>query len=328
MTELAVVEKDKPSLVQRFAGRYGVDGNKLLATLRATCFNARGGEVSNEQMMALLIVADQYKLNPFTKELFAFPDKGGIVPVVSVDGWARIINENPQMDGIEFEGSSDGLSCTCRIYRKDRKHPTTVTEYMSEVRRDTQPWKSHPRRMLRHKTLIQCARVAFGFAGIYDEDEAQNIVAASEAEEAKPTKQEKKGLGQAILAHAATIQTIKAALAAGDLATAQAAWVALDSEDQQALWVAPSNGGPFTTKEREVMKSPEFRKANDKVEDAEFTEVMDANAPSYADLRHAIETAPNAEEAHVYLADAMHLPEHLQAELRTCAENWMPRAAQ
>jgi hypothetical protein len=29
--------------------------------------------------------------------------------------------------------------------------------------------------MLRHKALIQCARLAFGFAGIYDEDEATRI---------------------------------------------------------------------------------------------------------------------------------------------------------
>ncbi|MCO2532685.1 phage recombination protein Bet, partial [Pseudomonas aeruginosa] len=31
-------------------------------------------------------------------------------------------------------------------------------------------------RMLRHKAMIQCARLAFGFAGIYDQDEAERIV--------------------------------------------------------------------------------------------------------------------------------------------------------
>ncbi|MGJ5653837.1 recombinase RecT, partial [Morganella morganii] len=60
-------------------------------------------------------------------------------------------------------------------YRKDRNHPTSVTEYMSECNRGTQPWKSHPKRMLRHKAMIQCARLAFGFAGIYDQDEAERI---------------------------------------------------------------------------------------------------------------------------------------------------------
>jgi len=29
--------------------------------------------------------------------------------------------------------------------------------------------------MLRHKAMIQCARIAFGFGGIYDQDEAERI---------------------------------------------------------------------------------------------------------------------------------------------------------
>lgn len=159
------------SLSARMADRFGVDPQEMMTTLKATAFK---GQVSDAQMQALLIVADQYGLNPWTKEIYAFPDKGGIVPVVGVDGWSRIINENGQFDGMDFE--QDGESCTCIIYRKDRNHPIKVTEWMSECRRDTQPWKSHPKRMLRHKAMIQCARLAFGYTGIYDEDEAQRIV--------------------------------------------------------------------------------------------------------------------------------------------------------
>jgi len=143
--------------------------------LKATSFKA-GSQISNEQMMALLIVAEQHGLNPWTKEIYAFPDKGGIVPVVGVDGWSRIINTHPEFDGMDFE--SDAESCTCTIHRKDRKHPIRVTEYMAECKRNVAPWQSHPRRMLRHKAMIQCARLAFGFSGIYDEDEAQRIVTA------------------------------------------------------------------------------------------------------------------------------------------------------
>lgn len=163
------------SVIQRVATRFGVDPDKMLHTLKSTAFRAKDGEISNEQMMALLVVADQHKLNPWTKEIYAFPDKqNGIVPVVGVDGWARIINEHEQFDGMEFQQDDD--SCTCAIYRKDRSHPTAVTEYMSECKRDTGPWKSHPRRMLRHKAMIQCARLAFGFGGIYDQDEAERII--------------------------------------------------------------------------------------------------------------------------------------------------------
>ena len=60
-----------------------------------------------------------------------------------------------------------------------------ITEYFEEVSRATDPWKSHPRRMLRHKAIIQCARVAFAFTGIKDEDEAE-VITAAEVIDTKP----------------------------------------------------------------------------------------------------------------------------------------------
>ena len=152
------------------------DGADLIGTLKATAFK---GQVSDAQMTALLVVANQYALNPWTKEIYAFPDKNnGIVPVVGVDGWSRIINSHPQFDGIEFEQNDE--SCTCIIYRKDRNRPIKVTEWMAECKRNGMgPWQSHPRRMLRHKAMIQCARLAFGYGGIYDHDEAERIVEAA-----------------------------------------------------------------------------------------------------------------------------------------------------
>ena len=148
------------------------DGSALLDTLKKTAFR---GNATDDQMAALLIVANQYKLNPWTREIYAFPDRNnGIVPIVGVDGWSRIINSYQSFDGMEFK--QDDESCTCTIYRNDRNHPISVTEWLSECKRDNaQPWKTHPKRMLRHKAMIQCARLAFGFVGIFDQDEAERI---------------------------------------------------------------------------------------------------------------------------------------------------------
>lgn len=165
------------TLTSKLATRLDMgDGSGLVETLKATAFK---GQVSDAQMTALMIVANQYGLNPWTKEIYAFPDKNnGIVPVVGVDGWARIINSHAAFDGMDFEQNED--SCTCIIYRKDRSHPTKVTEWMAECKRaNVGPWISHPYRMLRHKAMIQCARLAFGFVGIYEQDEAERIVEAS-----------------------------------------------------------------------------------------------------------------------------------------------------
>ena len=199
------IEQPKGRLLARMAGKFGVDHGKLLETLKNTAFRQKNGPgVTNEQMMALLVVADQYGLNPFTKEIYAFPDKqNGIVPVVGVDGWSRIINSHPEFNGMDFR-QSEAIDTTlagakpcpewieCVIYRKDRAHPIVVREYLDECYRPpfkgsgsngpyevSGPWQTHTKRFLRHKTMIQAARIAFGFGGIFDQDEAERISEAT-----------------------------------------------------------------------------------------------------------------------------------------------------
>lgn len=165
----------KTSALATMAGRLSVDPNKLLDTLKATCFKG----ASAEEMLVLVAVSNRYGLDPLTKQIYAFPSKGGITPVVSVDGWLHILNSQPQFDGIEFlfEDGPDGkpASVTAVVYRKDRTRPTKVTEYFAECYRPTEPWKQFPRRMLRHKAVKEAVRVAFGISGITDEDEARDI---------------------------------------------------------------------------------------------------------------------------------------------------------
>ena len=203
---------DSKSLVTRIAERFGVDTRKFYDTLKATAFKQRDGSApTDEQMMTLLIVAEQYGLNPFTREIYAFPDKqNGIIPVVGVDGWSRIINDHPQYDGIEFvyadkkiKMQGANVECPewieCVIYRKDRSRPIRIKEFIDEVYREpvqkngqhgpyvvTGPWQTHTKRQLRHKSLIQCSRVAFGFSGIYDQDEAERIREMEQASAINP----------------------------------------------------------------------------------------------------------------------------------------------
>jgi phage recombination protein Bet len=175
--QVAVRSEQRPSLIAAMAGKYDLDPGIFQSTIKATCF-PKGSAVSNEQFAAFLMVAKEYNLNPITKEIFAFPNNGGITPIVSVDGWMNLINSHPQMDGIQTEEiwKDDKLfAVRCTIHRKDRSHPTVVTEYMAECYRPTEPWKKWPARMLNHKAKIQCARVAFGFAGIVEEDEFERM---------------------------------------------------------------------------------------------------------------------------------------------------------
>nr|DAY45332.1 MAG TPA: RecT protein [Caudoviricetes sp.] len=168
------VPHDVLHAVATIAGTNDVDAfsNVLASTIMPS------PNVRPEQITAFLMVAKEYKLNPITKEIYAFPAKGGgVQPIVSIDGWLKIINSHPDFDGMEFRDTLDEggnlRAVTCRIYRKNRAHPVEMTEYMDECRRNTDPWRQWPNRMLRHKATIQAARYAFGFSGIADPDEAE-----------------------------------------------------------------------------------------------------------------------------------------------------------
>jgi len=167
-----IIPSQKQSALAIMASKFSVEPARLLETLKATLMP----KATNEELLSFVVTANQYGLNPFTREIYAFPARnGGIQPVVSVDGWIRMMNNHASFDGIQFTTEDkDGkpFSVTATIHLKDRTHPVEVTEYFSECSRNTEPWKVNPRRMLRHKALIQCARVAFGFSGITDEEEA------------------------------------------------------------------------------------------------------------------------------------------------------------
>lgn len=175
------------SLLETYAHENGISGKKMFDALAQTIFPSPR-DATPERVHALLIVARQYGLSPWTRELYAFPAKGkGIVPVVSVDGWLKLVNGNPACEGVEVtvEMEADGrtpISATAKIYRRGWKVPVEVTEYVHEVRRNTEPWRNQPVRMIRHRAIIQAARIAFGFSGIYEADEAARFAATSSPE--------------------------------------------------------------------------------------------------------------------------------------------------
>ena len=161
------------SLVAKLATKYEVDPKMFLDTVSKTCFPKAP---STEHLFAFMSTCNEYSLNPFLKEIYAFPTRdGGIMPMVSVDVWIKIVNSHPAYDGLDFDYADDNSWCECKIYRKDRTHATSVREYLAEVKRDTVPWRQNPSRMLRHRAFIQCARLAFGFSGIADENDKSVI---------------------------------------------------------------------------------------------------------------------------------------------------------
>ena len=153
---------------------------------------------SQADLDRLLLLAERLGLDPLSNEIYAtevVPESGKkprIFFVVGVDGWSKIINAHPQFDGMRFVESAPGDDelpkyFECTIFRKDRKVATSVREYMYEAHTNQGAWLTHPRRMLRHKAMVQCARICFGLSGIYEPDEAQRIEKHGATESKKQT---------------------------------------------------------------------------------------------------------------------------------------------
>lgn len=161
-------------VVGELAQLYGTSPDLFFATVQKVAMPEKH---TGSELMSCLMVAREHRLNPMTKEIYFMKTRAGqIQPIVSVDGWIRKINEHPQFDGIEFDDVRDDkgklVAMTCTIYRKDRSRPIKVTEEFDECARNGGPvWKSAPYRMMRNRTLCQCARIAFGMAGVMEPDE-------------------------------------------------------------------------------------------------------------------------------------------------------------
>ncbi len=117
------------------------------------------------QIQALRL-AIKYQLDPLSDEIGVMDYTDGYLPFITIDGWAKLINQHPQFAGMTFREPAvenklpEWMECT--IYRHDRLLPIVIKEYLAEVRTDHPSWQQMPRRMLRHRVIQQCARLAFG----------------------------------------------------------------------------------------------------------------------------------------------------------------------
>jgi hypothetical protein len=119
------------------------------------------------QLNALRLIG-KHELDPFSDEIaiHQFEDSNWQA-FITIDGWSKLINSHPAFSGISFSESTELVNGVptwmgCAIYRSDRVVPIEVKEYLCEIQTEHSIWKDMPRRMLRHKVIAQCARLAFG----------------------------------------------------------------------------------------------------------------------------------------------------------------------
>jgi hypothetical protein len=123
-------------------------------------------DVPAKTVLSLLRSMQNLQLDPLCEEIgFTKYDDGQWQVLITIEGCSKLLNHHPQFNGLVFnqadtllEGVPEWIECS--IYRKDRVLPTTVREYLLEVRGENAIWQKMPRRMLRHRALQQCVRLA------------------------------------------------------------------------------------------------------------------------------------------------------------------------
>jgi hypothetical protein len=119
-------------------------------------------------LLKLLRIARERHLDPLKEEVaLALYDDCHWQAHITVEGYSKLLNHHPAFDGIAFtqsEETTNGIPIwmECTIYRKDRTHPIIVREYFEEVKGEQAIWQKMPIRMLRHRVMQQCARLAVG----------------------------------------------------------------------------------------------------------------------------------------------------------------------
>jgi phage recombination protein Bet len=161
--QISLIERLIKKEANQCAKQIGINEDELQAWIDQQIDTYKS--ISSKNILQLLRTAKEHQLDPMQEEvlLAQYEDRWQII--ISIDGWIKLINRHPAFTGISFEQSSEekeGLPIWmgCTITRSDRTMPITAREYLAEVRNDSDYWKKMPRRMLRHKAMQQCARIA------------------------------------------------------------------------------------------------------------------------------------------------------------------------
>jgi hypothetical protein len=151
-----LIEKE----LAKAASGLGIDESELKAWVDLQI------EMPAKTILTLLRMMQSLHLDPLSEEIgFAQYEDGQWQVFITIEGCSKLLNQHPQFNGLHFTQADtlvDGLPewIECSIYRKDREVPTTVREYLAEVKGENEIWKKMPRRMLRHRALQQCVRLA------------------------------------------------------------------------------------------------------------------------------------------------------------------------
>lgn len=170
----------------KLSSALGIPVQQMITTIKAQCFRGTNPDsVSDAQLAAFVSIANEMGVNPLLPGmLYAYPDRGAIMPMMGPDGVFKKLSEHPDVDSWETVVYPEDVAlppthATTKIWRKNRERPIAYTALLSEWKVESNPnWRTRTRHMLGLRSLKQAARqVIHGLP--HDEDE-RAIIGAQE----------------------------------------------------------------------------------------------------------------------------------------------------
>ena len=166
---------------ERGITRYTVNGEEIaLSEKIVTDFLTRGSNVPRADIVQFIAICKYNRLNPFLNEayLVKYGDKPAQM-IVSKEALLKRAESCPEFDGlqaglivkrgsdiVEEEGAlllpeDQLLGGWARVYRTDRKYPSTARVSLTEYDRKQSTWNAMRSTMIRKTAVVQALREAF-----------------------------------------------------------------------------------------------------------------------------------------------------------------------
>lgn len=130
---------------------------------------------TNDEFAVFLELSKRYKLDPFSKQIWAIKYNGNAAQIFTGrDGFLSIAHRSGLFDGMESGVDVDKNGETigwAKVYRKDMSHPFIITVSLKEYDTGKSLWREKPKTMIQKVAESQCLRRAFSISGLYDPDE-------------------------------------------------------------------------------------------------------------------------------------------------------------
>ncbi len=171
--------QQRQGIVDNAAAIMGCQPAKLLDLLRNVWHTSKGQpDLTPQEMFVGISLVARYGLDPIAREVYVTRSKKGLMTIVGIDGWIKILCRTPHYDGHEVEIHEDANGkvdwVETRIHSKDRTYPATYKAFMSEyIKMGGFVAQQMPSHMLRLFSLRHAARQFVPLAGVTTEEEAR-----------------------------------------------------------------------------------------------------------------------------------------------------------